>query len=275
MKSKKILFVTQEIHPFVPESAMTLLGKELPLACMGKGDEIRAFMPKWGNINERRNQLHEVIRLSGMNIIVDDIDHTLLIKVASVAGTHMQVYFIDNEDFFGKRLQEADEQGVEYPHNFERSVFYSRGVLETVKKLRWSPNIIHAQGWTACAMPFLLKTEYADDAYFRKTRVVYTVNPNKLTLQTGGNISSILGEEAVKAGLAEEFGESLTPQQMDLLAIKYADGVTFTQAEPDAALLQAASEREIPVLIGVPGNDPAHTEFLYHVWELNNPNSNE
>nr|CRY98160.1 hypothetical protein [uncultured prokaryote] len=239
MKPKKILFVTQEINPYVPASTLTPLGRELPLASIDAGYETRAFMPKWGNINERRNQLHEVIRLSGINIVVDDVDHPLIIKVASVTGTRMQVYFIDNEDFFAKRLEEAGVDGKEYTDNFERSVFFARGVLETVKKLRWAPDVINCQGWTAAAMPFLLKTEFADEPCFRNTQTIYTITDNKLTLPAE-RLASILGEEAEKQRLTEEFGQSITPEQMDRLAIRYADAVCAANAETQAEQLAYA-----------------------------------
>ena len=147
MKANKVLFITQEITPYVPESEMANMGRFLPQAIQEKGREIRTFMPKWGNVNERRNQLHEVIRLSGMNLIIDDTDHPLIIKVASIQAARMQVYFIDNDDYFQHRQMVADENGVEYKDNDERAIFYARGVLETVKKLRWCPDIIHCQGW--------------------------------------------------------------------------------------------------------------------------------
>ena len=108
-KANKVLFITQEITPYVSESEMSLVGRNLPQAIQEKGREIRTFMPKWGNINERRNQLHEVIRLSGMNLIIDDTDHPLIIKVASIQSARMQVYFIDNDDYFQNRLQVTDE----------------------------------------------------------------------------------------------------------------------------------------------------------------------
>ncbi|MCF0235779.1 MAG: glycogen/starch synthase, partial [Bacteroidaceae bacterium] len=142
MKAKKVLFITQEIFPYVSESAMSKAGREIPEAIQNSGFEIRTFMPRWGNINERRNQLHEVIRLSGLNISIDETDHPLIIKVASIQAARMQVYFIDNDDFFHKRMMIADEEGNEYADNIERAVFYARGVLETVKKLRWVPDVI-------------------------------------------------------------------------------------------------------------------------------------
>jgi starch synthase len=133
MKAKKILFITQEMVPYVAESPVATAGRVLPQSIQESGFEIRNFMPRWGIINERRNQLHEVIRLSGMNIIIDDTDHPLVIKVPSIQSARMQVYFIDNDDFFHKRLMMYDEKGVEYSDNIERAVFYARGVLETVK----------------------------------------------------------------------------------------------------------------------------------------------
>ena len=145
-KANKVLFITQEITPYVSESEMSLVGRNLPQAIQEKGREIRTFMPKWGNINERRNQLHEVIRLSGMNIIIDDTDHPLIIKVASIGAARMQVYFIDNDDYFLKRGMMCDDENNEYADNIERAVFFARGVLETVKKLRWVPDVVHCQG---------------------------------------------------------------------------------------------------------------------------------
>ena len=141
MKAKKVLFINQEIVPYVPESELSHMGRFLPQSIQEKGYEIRTFMPKWGNINERRGQLHEVIRLSRMMLIIDETDHPLIIKVASIPATRIQVYFIDNDDYFTKRLMAEDENGVEYPDNGERAVFFARGVLETVKKLRWAPDI--------------------------------------------------------------------------------------------------------------------------------------
>ena len=128
MRSEKILFITQEITPYVQQSNMSKLGQDLPRLMQESGHEVRTFMPRWGTINERRNQLHEVIRLSGMNIIIDDTDHTLIIKVASILSTRMQVYFIDNDDYFHKRKLRADEDGNEYSDNAERAIFYARGV---------------------------------------------------------------------------------------------------------------------------------------------------
>ena len=164
--AKKVLFINQEIAPYVPESEISVLGRDLPHRVQEKGFEIRTFMPKWGNINERRGQLHEVIRLSGMNLIIDETDHPLIIKVASIPTSRLQVYFIDNDDYFSRRQMEADENGVEYADNGERAIFYARGVLETVKKLRWAPDIIVCQGWIGAVVPLYIKTAYKVEPSF-------------------------------------------------------------------------------------------------------------
>jgi len=174
-KANKVLFITQEITPYVSESEMSLVGRNLPQAIQEKGREIRTFMPKWGNINERRNQLHEVIRLSGMNLIIDDTDHPLIIKVASIQSARMQVYFIDNDDYFQNRLQVTDENGEEYEDNDARAIFYARGVLETVKKLRWCPDIIHCHGWMTALAPLYIKKVYKDEPSFRDAKVIFSL----------------------------------------------------------------------------------------------------
>ena len=179
-KVNKVLFITQEIAPYVSDSEMALLGRNLPSAIQDKGREIRTFMPKWGNINERRNQLHEVIRLSGMNLIIDDTDHPLIIKVASIQSSRMQVYFIDNDDYFQNRMQACDENGNEYEDNDERAVFYARGVLETVKKLRWQPDIIHCHGWISALAPLYIKRAYCEEPSFRDSKVVYSLYDDDL-----------------------------------------------------------------------------------------------
>ncbi|MDE7374615.1 MAG: glycogen/starch synthase, partial [Odoribacter sp.] len=147
MAKKKILFISQEITPYLPESEMAHIGRFLPQGIQEKGKEIRTFMPRYGCINERRNQLHEVIRLSGMNLIINNTDHPLIIKVASIQSARMQVYFIDNEDYFQRKHVIEDEKGVFFPDNDERAIFFARGVFETVKKLRWAPDLISCQGW--------------------------------------------------------------------------------------------------------------------------------
>ena len=168
MKATKVLFIAQEITPYLPESEIANVCRYLPQGVQERGREIRTFMPKYGNINERRNQLHEVIRLSGMNLIIDDTDHPLIIKVASIQAARMQVYFIDNEDYFQRKFITEDENGNSFDDNDERSIFFVRGVMETVKKLRRVPDIIHCHGWMTALAPLYIKKAYAEDPMFQR-----------------------------------------------------------------------------------------------------------
>ncbi len=174
MKNKtKILFVSQEITPYLKESLMGKVGRYLPQGIQESGKEMRSFMPRFGLINERRNQLHEVIRLSGMNLIIDDTDHPLIIKVASIQSARMQVYFIDNEDYFQRKAMIRDPKTEKfYDDNDERTVFFCRGVLETVKKLGWAPDIIHCNGWMSALVPLYVKTAYKDNPLFAQSKIV-------------------------------------------------------------------------------------------------------
>ena len=163
---KRVLFVNSEIYPYLPETEISSIGRYLPQGIQERKKEIRSFMPRYGCINERKNQLHEVIRLSGMNIIIGDVDRQLVIKVASISSARIQVYFIDNEDFFKRKQITCDADGKYFEDNGERAVFFARGVLETVKKLRWAPDIIHCQGWISHVLPLYLKKSYKDDPIF-------------------------------------------------------------------------------------------------------------
>ena len=183
----------------MPDTNLSLMGRNLPQAMQEKGHEIRTFMPKWGNINERRGQLHEVIRLSGMNLIINETDHPLIIKVASIQSSRVQVYFIDNDDYFSKRQMIADESGINYPDNGERAVFFARGVLETVKKLRWVPDIIHCQGWMSAAVPLYIKTAYSDEPSFTSTKVVTSLFANSLQNELDSNFKKCIEFRDAKA----------------------------------------------------------------------------
>lgn len=175
MKNTKVLFVSQEITPYLPESEISIIGRNLPQGIQERGREIRTFMPKYGCINERRNQLHEVIRLSGMNLIIDDTDHPLIIKVASIQSARMQVYFIDNEDYFQRKNVLADDNNKFFDDNDERAIFFARGVIETVRKLRWAPDIIHCHGWFTSLVPLYIKKAYHEDPLFMNSKVIFSI----------------------------------------------------------------------------------------------------
>lgn len=171
MEKIKVLFVNQEITPYLEESPMSTIGRYLPQGIQEKGKEIRTFMPRYGNINERRNQLHEVIRLSGMNLIIDDNDYPLIIKVASIQSARMQIYFIDNEDYFQRKFIFRDKNDKFFEDNDERAIFFSCGVLETIKKLGWSPDVVHCHGWITSLIPLYVKKAFKDNPLFSDTKV--------------------------------------------------------------------------------------------------------
>ena len=260
--AKKILFINQEITPYVPDSDLSLMGKALPQAMLENGHEIRTFMPKWGNINERRGQLHEVIRLSGMNLIIDDTDHPLIIKVASIAQTRIQVYFIDNDDYFAKRQMTIDENGVDYADNGERAIFFARGVLETVKKLRWVPDIIHVQGWMGAVIPLYIKTAYHDETSFASTKVVTSLFGKSLNSNLDDNFKKSIEFRDAKASLLKKYNDQFDFEELSKLAIDYSDGVIAGCNNVDKKLLKYAADNNIPTL-SYPGEDfqNAYEEF--------------
>jgi starch synthase len=209
MKKTKVLFISQEITPYLEESEISTIGRELPQGIQEKGKEIRTFMPKFGCINERRNQLHEVIRLSGMNLIIDDNDHPLIIKVGSIQQARLQVYFIDSEDFFERKAMLHDPKSGElFKDNDERAIFFARGVLETVKKLGWVPDIVHCHGWMTSLVPLYIKTSYSKDPVFENAKVVYSLYNNDYD----GKLNKDLIKKAYMEGMdkdrAKDFAET-------------------------------------------------------------------
>ena len=179
MKGKKILFISSEVIPYMPQTEIATMTYALPKMVNEHGGQTRIFIPKYGIINERRHQLHEVIRLSGINLIIDDMDMPLILKVASIPKERMQVYFIDSEDYFKNRLVKFDKNNKLYKDNDERSIFFAKGVIETIKKLNWAPDLIHVHGWIASLLPLYLKNFYKDDPMFESTKVIVSLYPNQ------------------------------------------------------------------------------------------------
>ena len=247
-KANKVLFITQEITPYVSESEMSLVGRNLPQAIQEKGREIRTFMPKWGNINERRNQLHEVIRLSGMNLIIDDTDHPLIIKVASIQSARMQVYFIDNDDYFQNRLQVVDENGVEYEDNDARAIFYARGVLETVKKLRWCPDVIHCHGCMTALAPLYIKKAYKDEPSFRDAKVVFSLYDNDFKEPFHPDFASKLLLKGISKKDVADLKEPVDYTALCKLAVDYSDGVIQQSEHVNEEVIAYARQIGKPVL---------------------------
>jgi starch synthase len=248
MKNTKVLFISQEITPYLPESEMALIGRNLPQGIQERGKEIRTFMPRYGCINERRNQLHEVIRLSGMNLVIDDTDHPLIIKVASIQSARMQVYFIDNEDYFHRKFTLCDESQNYFEDNDERAIFFARGVIETVKKLRWAPDLIHCHGWISAFVPILIKKAYSDDPLFAKSKVIYSVYNDDFHNTLRSNIRNKILIE----GISKKDVEILkTPDYVSLskLAINFSDGIIQGSPEINKELSEHIKTISKPVLL--------------------------
>ena len=257
-ESKKILFVNSEITPYLPESTISTVGRYLPQGIQENGKEIRSFMPRYGNINERRNQLHEVIRLSGMNIVVNDIDRPLIIKVASISSARMQVYFIDNDDYFHRKFVYEGEDGKFFEDNDERAIFFARGVLETVKKLRWKPDIIHCQGWISHVLPLYLKKAYKDDPIFTDCKVVLSLY-NEIADEA---FAEDMGSKVLLTGIKSKDVEILkTANGINLakLAIQNADGIICGSPELPAEINEFAAASKLPVL---PYTDLSDSEYI-------------
>ncbi len=258
MEKKKILYIAQEITPYLPESEMSEVARYLPQGVQEKGREIRTFMPRYGCVNERRNQLHEVIRLSGMNLVIDDTDHPLIIKVASIQAARMQVYFIDNEDYFHRKQIVANSKGEEFADNDERALFFARGVLETVIKLRWSPDIIHCHGWLTGLVPLYIKKYYYNNPLFAQSKVIYSVyndgfnkplNPelkNKVLIEgmVPEDVSQLEKPDFINySKMAIDYSDALIQGTMainsDLLSYMKSNGKPFLKYQPKDAYIDA------------------------------------
>ncbi len=262
MESKKVLFISQEITPYLPESEISLIGRNLPQGIQDKGKEIRTFMPRFGCINERRNQLHEVIRLSGMNLIIDDTDHPLIIKVASIQAARMQVYFIDNDEYFQRKSMLKDTKGILCKDNDERVIFFARGVIETVKKLQWAPDLIHCQGWFTSLVPLYIKKFYHDDPLFMDSSVVTSIYDYDFQ----GSLDNRMIQKLVWDGIDIKDMEVIkTPNYINLikLAIKFSDGLIMGSEKISGDVQQFASKSDLPILEYQPENEyvEAYSDF--------------
>ncbi len=247
MNGKKILFVSSELVPYLPENEVSLMSYEAPRMVNSNGGQIRIFMPRYGNINERRHQLHEVIRLSGMNLVINDMDMPLIIKVASIPRERIQVYFIDNDEYFKRKATFTDENGELFPDNDERAIFFAKGVVETVKKLNWSPDIIHVQGWMASLLPLYLRRYYADEPLFADSKIVTSVYGKSFE----GNLDINLKNKIAFDGIDEtSIAHISTPTYNNLLkvAVDFSDAVILAAEDIPKALQDYITNLQIPVL---------------------------
>ena len=268
MGKKKILYITQEMKPYTDLSFISDIARKLPDAAQSGGYEVRILMPKFGTINERRHRLHEVVRLSGMNIIVDDEDYPLIIKVASLPGARMQVYFLDNEEFFKRKriFTDADEKAFE--DNPERMIFFCRGVIETLKKFGWPPDIIHIHGWMTSLIPAYIKEAYKAEPIFKQSKIVYSAY--------GEMPPAAFDEEFLEKALIH----NLEDDELEAFkhdgnidfhrgALAHVDGMIIGSADIDPGVNEEAKEKEVPILEYQEGDDfvNAHIDFYNSLVE--------
>ena len=246
----RILFISQEIYPYLAEETpIRMFYRRMPEYFQAHGYETRTFMPKFGEINERRNQLHEVIRLSGMNLIIEDADHPLLIKVASIQQARIQIYFIDNDDLFHRRKGVVDENGEEYADNDHRVIFYARGVIEAVKKQRWTPNIIVCSGWMSALAPLYLKKAYNDEPFFAKSKIILSLDD----MEYKNPFATKFAEKLRVEGISNTDVRSIADfpvgyEELMRLAIDYSDAVVYATPNVNQHLINYAETKGVPVL---------------------------
>ena len=247
MANNKILYICQQIMPYLPENEESGLCRQLSQAMQELGNEIRTFMPRYGCVNERRNQLHEVIRLSGMNLIINDDDHQLIIKVSSIPSARIQIYFIDNDDFFSRKAVLTDEEGKEFEDNDARMMFFARGVLETVKKLQWKPSVVHCHGWFSAIAPIYLRNMFKDDPLLCDAKIVVSLYEDKFSTP----LDAELGEKLVNEGAESDDVAKMKDTSYEnfmRFVIDNVDGVVAGSEKADKALLDYARESGKKVL---------------------------
>jgi starch synthase len=241
MEVKKILFISQEIEPYVPERRLSVIGRLLPQGAKEQGIEERTFMPKYGMIAERSNQLHEMIRLSGMNVIIDDTDHPLIIKVATLQQAHFQVYFIYNEDYFASSRIDELEMNCSPADNDERSMFFVRAVIESIRKMRWVPDIIQCTGWISALAPVYIRTLYGDDPSFRDAKIVTSLFNESIPMPLGDRLAEKMHQDGIpKNALKPIAGKELTYEELMAYSLKYADAVIECEEGVNQQVLEAA-----------------------------------
>ena len=247
MKDKRILFVSSEVVPYLPETELSSTAFNVAKNAHSKGVQTRIFTPRFGVINERRHQLHEVIRLSGMNLVVNDMDMPLIIKVASIPKERMQVYFIDNEEYFKRKAVFTDEDDNLFSDNDERAIFFAKGVIETVKKLNWAPDIIHVHGWMASLLPLYLKEFYKEEPLFTESKIITSLYDNSFK----GSLNETLADKIRFDRISEEKTATIQiPSFTNILksAIENSDAIIHGSETISEELSSFLEEKEIPVL---------------------------
>ncbi len=254
MAKGKILFVNQEIIPFSAESEQGVMGRYLPAKMQEMGREIRVFMPKFCEVNDRKHQLHEVIRLSGMNLIVNNCDHQLIIKVGSIPSARMQVYFIDNEEYAIHGGSMVDDKGCPLPHTDERLLFFGRGTLEAVRKLAWQPHLINFSGWLSAMIPFYLRRINKENAFFSGTKMIITLVDDGFNGPIDGDLERKMKTDNATAKDLRLYGEN---DYLGLMkaAITYSHGVIIGSPNANPELVAFAKENKRNVLDHIADRD--------------------
>ena len=230
MKDKKVLNISSEVVPYLPQSNQAINSFKIPKNINDHGGQTRIFMPRYGMINERRHQLHEVIRLSGMNLVINDIDMPLIIKVASIPKERMQVYFIDNDEYFKRRASLKDDKQKLFSDNDERMIFFTKGVIETVKKLNWSPDIIHLHGWFTSLFPIYLKTYYKDEPIFANSKIVTSVYAKDFDKVISKNLYDKVAFDNIPLELISLLKKA-SFENLIKLSIEFSDGYAIADIE--------------------------------------------
>lgn len=249
MEKARVLYITHEMMPYMTdETLMARTARELPQGMQERGWEIRNFMPRFGMINERRHQLHEVIRLSGMNIIVNDTDQPLVIKVASIPTGRIQVYFIDNEEFFRRKTMFRDDADNFFPDNDERAIFYCKGVLETVKKLGWVPDVIHVHGWLSTLVPFYVRTLYKNDPTFSNSKIVTSIYEDDKFSEMFPKDFARKAQEGFHDGDLSELAKKANYANLVISGLKYSDAAVKGNFTLDKEIGKAIKDSGIKLL---------------------------
>jgi starch synthase len=247
MKKPKILYANQEMHPYTKESPLALTARQLPqFAQENLKNDIRVFMPKYGTINERRNQLHEVIRLSGMNIVINDIDHPLIMKVATLPNAKMQIYFVDNDDFFEKKGH-LDKTGKPYDDTDTKLIFFARGVVETTMKLNWTPDLIHVKGWFASLLPLYIRRFYKNNPMYKDVKIVLSLHSENFKGKINKKLINKLKFDKIPTKDLGRYDETSYINLMKA-AIDLADGVVIAEEGVDPELIAHAKKTRTPLM---------------------------
>ena len=261
MKDKKVLIISSEVVPYLPQTDQALNSFQIPKKINEKGGQTRIFMPRYGLINERRHQLHEVIRLSGMNLVINDMDMPLIIKVASIPKERMQVYFIDNEEYFKRRALLHDAEGKCFKDNDERMIFFTKGVKETVKKLNWSPDIIHLHGWFTSLFPLYLKTYYKDEPLFAESKIISSLYGPDFEAPFSKKFQEKVAFDKIKPEHIEELKKA-SYEALTSIAIKHSDGVIMADEKlPDTVVSEVEKSKKPNLDFTQSKNEDVYIDF--------------